>query len=87
MSKEFPAVLERMKAKLPPYLITALENQYNRLRELNMQIDGLEKQLNIVAKQNETPLWGKLQRLNPDTSSLRISAWCQNKLIFTVQRS
>ncbi|EIE6438401.1 IS110 family transposase [Salmonella enterica] len=54
MSKEFPAALERMKAKLPPYLITALEDQYNRLSELDMQIDGLEKQLNSVAKQNET---------------------------------
>lgn len=54
MSKEFPAVMERMKAKLPPYLITALEDQYNRLSELDMQIDGLEKQLNSVAKQNET---------------------------------
>ncbi|ECO5046777.1 IS110 family transposase [Salmonella enterica] len=54
MSREFPAVLERMKAKLPPYLITALEDQYNRLSELDMQIDALEKQLNSVAKQNET---------------------------------
>lgn len=54
MSKEFPAALERMKAKLPPYLITVLEDQYNRLSELDMQIDGLEKQLNSVAKQNKT---------------------------------
>ena len=54
MNREFPAALERMKTKLPPYLITVLEDQYNRLNELDMQIDGLEKQLGSVARQNET---------------------------------
>lgn len=53
MNREFPAALERMKTKLPPYLITILEDQYNRLSELYMQIDGLEKQLDSVAQQNE----------------------------------
>lgn len=54
MDKERPLALERMKAKLPPYLITVLKEQYNRLNELDMLIDGIEKQLNIVARQNET---------------------------------
>ena len=31
MEREFPEALERMKERLPPYLITVLENQYNRL--------------------------------------------------------
>lgn len=54
MDRELPAALERMKAKLPPYLITVLEDQYSRLSELDMLIDGLEKQLNSVARQSET---------------------------------
>ena len=53
MDKELPAALERMKAKLPPYLIAVLEDQYNRLSELDSLIDGLEKQLHSVARQNE----------------------------------
>ncbi|EHZ6874372.1 TPA: IS110 family transposase [Proteus mirabilis] len=54
MDREFPAALERMKTKLPPYLITVLEDQYNRLSELDSLINGLEKQINSVARQNET---------------------------------
>ncbi|MFE8099929.1 IS110 family transposase [Brenneria goodwinii] len=54
MDRELPAVLERMKAKLPAYLISVLEDQYSRLSELDMLIDGLEKQLNSVARQSET---------------------------------
>ncbi|HHU6416516.1 TPA: IS110 family transposase [Klebsiella pneumoniae] len=54
MDKELPSALERMKAKLPPYLITVLEDQYNRLNELDILIDGIEKQLNSIARQNET---------------------------------
>lgn len=46
IDRELPAAMERMKAKLPPYLITVLEEQYNRLSELDSLIDGLEKQLN-----------------------------------------
>ena len=41
MVREFPVALERMKARLPAYLITVLEDQYNRLSELDMLIDGL----------------------------------------------
>ncbi|EEP0998033.1 IS110 family transposase [Salmonella enterica] len=51
MDREFPEALE---AKLPPYLINVLEDQYNRLSELDSLIDGLEKQLNSVARQSET---------------------------------
>lgn len=54
MDKELPAALERMKMKLPPYLIAVLEDQYNRLGELDSLIDGIEKQLNSVARQDET---------------------------------
>jgi len=54
MDRELPAALERMKTKLPPYLITVLEDQYNRLNERDSLIDGLEKQLNSVARQSET---------------------------------
>ncbi len=54
MDREFPAALERMKTKLPPYLITVLEDQYNRLSELDSLINGLEKRINSVARQNET---------------------------------
>lgn len=57
MDREFPAALERMKARLPPYLITVLEDQYNRLNELDSLIDGLEKQLHSVARQNEACKW------------------------------
>lgn len=54
MAREFPEALERMKEKLPPYLITVLENQYNRLNELDSLIEDIEKQLTSVARQNET---------------------------------
>ncbi|EFK8698000.1 IS110 family transposase, partial [Escherichia coli] len=54
MEREFPEALERMKERLPLYLITVLENQYNRLNELDSLIDDIEKQLTSVARQNET---------------------------------
>lgn len=54
VGRELPAVLERMKTKLPPYLITVPEDQYTRLSELDMLIDDLEKQFNSVARQSET---------------------------------
>ncbi len=54
MGREFPEALERMKERLPPYLITVLEDQYNRLSELDSLIDDIEKQLTSVARQNET---------------------------------
>ncbi len=40
--------------KSPLYLIMVLENQYNRLNELDSLIEDIEKQLTSVAKQNET---------------------------------
>lgn len=54
MEREFHEALERLKERLPPYVISALENQFNRLNELDLQIDDIEKQLTSVAKQNET---------------------------------
>ncbi len=54
MEREFPEALERMKERLPPYLITVLEDQYNRLSEMDSLIDDIEKQLTSVARQNET---------------------------------
>ena len=54
MDREFPEALERLKERLPPYVISVLENQFNRLNELDLQIDDIEKQLTSVARQNET---------------------------------
>lgn len=53
MDREFPEALERLKERLPPYVISVLENQFNRLNELDLQIDDIEKQLTSVARQNE----------------------------------
>ncbi|PHM23556.1 transposase [Xenorhabdus budapestensis] len=39
LDKELPIALERLKMRLPPYLITVLEEQYNRLGELDSQIN------------------------------------------------
>ncbi len=52
MKREFPEALERMKERLPPYLIMVLEDQHNRLSELDSLIDDIEKQLTSVARQN-----------------------------------
>ncbi|EKH4131478.1 IS110 family transposase, partial [Escherichia coli] len=54
MERELPEALERMKERLPPYLITVLENQYNRLNELDSLTEDIEKKLTSVARQNET---------------------------------
>lgn len=45
MEREFPEALERMKERLPPYLIMVLENQYNRLNELDSLIEDIENSL------------------------------------------
>ncbi|EBN8662989.1 IS110 family transposase [Salmonella enterica] len=54
MDREFPEALERLKERLPPYVISVLDNQFNKLNELDLQIDDIEKQLTSVARQNET---------------------------------
>lgn len=41
MDKELPMALERMKARLPPYLITLLKEQYSRLKALDSLINGI----------------------------------------------
>lgn len=54
LARELPAALERMKTRLPPYLITLPEDQYNRLSVLDSLTDGIEKQLISVVRQSET---------------------------------
>lgn len=54
LDKELPAALERLRMRLPPYIISVLDDQYNRLSELDSLIDGIEKQLISIARQNET---------------------------------
>lgn len=53
LDKVLPIVLERLKERLPPFLIALLEEQHRRLSDLDEQINGIEKQLVAVAKQNE----------------------------------
>lgn len=53
LDKAMPEVLERMREKLPPFLIYQIEDQYRRLSDLDTQIEGIEKQLAAWAKQNE----------------------------------
>lgn len=53
LDKAIPEVLDRLKEKLPPFLIYQIEDQYRRLSDLDMQIDGIEKQLAAWEKQNE----------------------------------
>lgn len=54
LDKSLPWALERLKARLPPFLITMLEEQHQRLGDLDAQIEGIEKQLVALAKQNES---------------------------------
>lgn len=53
LAKEFPEGLERLAARLPMYLISLLGGQYRCFADLDAYIDGIEKQLSVVAKQNE----------------------------------
>ncbi|PHM48229.1 transposase [Xenorhabdus miraniensis] len=54
LEKKYPETLEQLKKQLPVYLINLLNEQYQRLADLDAYIDGIEKQLSAVAKQNET---------------------------------
>jgi transposase len=54
LDKAVPLVLERLKERLPPFLIARLEEQHHGLSALDEQIDGIEKELLAVARQNET---------------------------------
>ena len=53
LDKAMPEVLERLQEKLPPFLIFHIQDQYKRLKDLDTQIDGIEKHLSAWAKQNE----------------------------------
>ncbi len=77
MEREFPEALERMKEKLPPYLITVLENRLNELDSLIEYITSVARQnatckrlldipaLGHLLRRQRWLLWGKHQRLNP----------------------
>jgi transposase len=53
LDKAIPDVLERLKETLPPFLIYQIEDQHQRLKNLDSQINGIEKQLAAWARQNE----------------------------------
>lgn len=53
LDKAMPEVIERLRKKLPPFLIDQIEEQHRRLGDLDMQIVGIEQQLAAWAKQNE----------------------------------
>lgn len=53
LDKTLPASIERLKKKLPPFLIFQIEDQYQRLSGFDEQIENIEKQLMAWAKQNE----------------------------------
>ncbi len=52
LDKAMPEVLERLREKLAPFLLSLLEEQYHRLSEIDAQIAQVEDQLNAWAKQN-----------------------------------
>ncbi|MGV8003066.1 IS110 family transposase [Photorhabdus temperata subsp. temperata] len=51
LDKAMPEVLERLREKLAPFLLSLLEEQYHRLNEIDEQIEQVEKQLIAWAKQ------------------------------------
>ncbi|MDE9590601.1 IS110 family transposase, partial [Xenorhabdus bovienii] len=52
LDKAMPEVLERLREKLAPFLLSLLEEQYYRLSEIDAQIAQVEDQLNAWARQN-----------------------------------
>ncbi|MDE9566859.1 IS110 family transposase, partial [Xenorhabdus bovienii] len=52
LDKAMPEVLERLREKLAPLLLSLLEEQYYRLSEIDAQIAQVEDQLNAWARQN-----------------------------------
>ncbi|ECC9721721.1 IS110 family transposase [Salmonella enterica] len=54
LAKEMPEALERLKKRLPLYLIDMLNEQYQRIIDLDEHINKIERQLQVVARQNET---------------------------------
>lgn len=53
LDKALPVVLERLRTRLPQFLISLLEEQHSRLCGLDTQIGSIEKQLKALAKQND----------------------------------
>lgn len=54
LAREVPKALERLKERLPAYLTTLLDEQYQRLADLDAHIARIEQQLLAVTRQNET---------------------------------
>lgn len=54
LAKDVPEALERLKKQLPNYLIIIIKEQYYRIFELDDEINSIDQQLMVVAKQNET---------------------------------
>ncbi|MDE9488224.1 IS110 family transposase [Xenorhabdus bovienii] len=52
LDNTMPEVLDRLREKLAPFLLSLLEEQYHRLSEIDVQIAQVEDQLNAWAKQN-----------------------------------
>ncbi len=52
LDKAMPEVLERLREKRAPFLLSLLEEQYHRLSEIDAQIAHVEDPLNAWAKQN-----------------------------------
>ena len=53
LDKSIPEALDRLKQSLPPFFIDQMADQHRRLKDLDEQINGIEKQLAAWARQNE----------------------------------
>ncbi|EDS8890524.1 IS110 family transposase [Salmonella enterica] len=53
LDKALPEVLERLKITLPQFFIYQIEDQHRRLKDLDAQINGIEKQLAAWARQDD----------------------------------
>lgn len=53
LDKALPEELERLKITLPPFFIYQIEDQHRRLKDLDAQINGIEKQLAAWARQDD----------------------------------
>lgn len=58
LNGQLPAALERMNTKLSPYLITVLEDQYNRLSELDL-LNNSSTAWHGKVISLKSPAWGR----------------------------
>ena len=54
LDKMLPEALERLKDRLPPFIVAQIAEQHLCLSNLDEQIDAIERQLAALAKQNDT---------------------------------